>query len=140
VQWVKNNIWTIEAELKRCYSGTGIDNLIFKNAISKDSSILFVNDGSKDRTWRIIEEFNQTNHYVKGLKLSKNVGHQNTLSAGLNTVISIDADLQDDINVIEEFIQNYSEGYEIVYGVRRQRKTDTFFKRNTAQAFYRIMD
>jgi glycosyltransferase involved in cell wall biosynthesis len=81
------------------------------------------------------------------LKLARNVGHQNALLAGLHTarenadcVISIDADLQDDVNVIEKFIEKYSEGYEIVYGVREQRNTDTFFKRNTAQAFYRIIE
>jgi polyisoprenyl-phosphate glycosyltransferase len=123
-----------------------IDNLITGNIISENSTILFVDDGSKDRTWSIIENLNQHNRYVKGLKLARNVGHQNALLAGLNTareyadcVISIDADLQDDINAIGEFIQRYSEGYEVVYGVRRQRKTDTFFKRNTAQAFYKIM-
>ncbi|OIK09388.1 glycosyltransferase [Bacillus sp. MUM 116] len=123
-----------------------VDNLIIKNAISLKSSILFVDDGSKDRTWGIIEELNQNNQYVKGLKLARNVGHQNALLAGLHTarenadcVISIDADLQDDVNAIEEFIQKYAEGYEVVYGVRRQRKTDTFFKRNTAQTFYKIM-
>lgn len=95
-----------------------LDNLIFTNTISIDSTILFIDDGSKDRTWSIIEEYNVTNHFVKGLKLARNVGHQNALLAGLHAarenadcVISIDADLQDDVNAIQKFLEKYSEGY-----------------------------
>lgn len=124
-----------------------LDQLIQKNKISPDSFILFVNDGSKDGTWKLIEE--EHGAYpgqVCGVKLAGNVGHQFALTAGLLTAkdrsdvtISIDADLQDDVGVIEEMVDKYHEGNDIVYGVRRERKTDTFFKRTTAQAFYRIM-
>ncbi len=124
-----------------------LDRLVSSLKISSESNILFVDDGSKDRTWTLISQFNHTNSFVKGIKLSKNVGHQNALLAGLNAasqyadcVISIDADLQDDVNVIEEFIDKYNEGYDIVYGVRSQRKKDTFFKRTTAQGFYRVLN
>lgn len=123
-----------------------MDELINSKIISENSKILFVDDGSKDETWNIIESNNKTNNYIQGLKLSKNVGHQNALLAGLNfakefseCVISIDADLQDDINVIREFIDKYKKGYDVVYGVRKSRATDTFFKRSTAQGFYRLM-
>ena len=105
-----------------------------------------VNDGSTDQTWPIIKDLYQNTSYACGLNLAGNVGHQNALFAGLEAVIercdiavSIDADLQDDINVIPEMIDRYQEGYDIVYGVRKERKTDTFFKRNTALAFYRLM-
>ncbi|GAA4828683.1 glycosyltransferase family 2 protein [Paenibacillus vulneris] len=124
-----------------------IKNLIQRSQISNQSIILFVDDGSRDSTWSIIEQLNKENIYIKGLKLAKNVGHQNALLAGLNKarefsdcVISIDADLQDDVNSIYEFIAKYHEGFDIVYGVRRSRESDTFFKRNTALAFYRIME
>lgn len=114
--------------------------------ISSDSHVLFVDDGSKDRTWSIIEEANLKASHLHGLKLAKNVGHQNALFAGLMTakekadcVISIDADLQDDLNVIREFVLRFRDGYDIVYGVRQSRETDTWFKRNTALGFYRFM-
>ena len=110
------------------------------------SSILFVNDGSSDQTWPLIVELHQSLPYVCGVKLAGNVGHQNALMAGLDTartladaIISIDADLQDDINVIPEMVTLYAEGYDIVYGVRRERTTDTWFKRNTALGFYHLM-
>ena len=120
--------------------------LIDDELVSKQSKILFVDDGSKDRTWELIYKEGLRNDYVRGLKLSRNVGHQNALLAGLFTakehsdcVISIDADLQDDIRVIREFIVRFHQGYEIVYGVRKGRETDTLFKRSTAQGFYKLM-
>lgn len=124
-----------------------LDDLIAKQKIASDSFILFVNDGSKDRTWKLIEA--QHNAYpvqVYGVKLACNVGHQSALTAGLLTAmelsdvtVSIDADLQDDVAVIEEMIDKFHEGKDIVYGVRKERKTDTFFKRVTAQGFYKLM-
>jgi len=123
-----------------------ISQLIKENLITDKSKILFVDDGSRDRTWAIIEELNGVRPYVTGLKLAHNVGHQKALLAGLeiaghnsDCVISIDADLQDDISVIRDFILKFHEGYEIVYGVRKSRETDTLFKRATAQGFYRFM-
>ena len=113
---------------------------------SSDSRIVYVNDGSTDDTWNIIEQHSQQHPQVCGVKLAGNVGHQNALMAGLETVcdkadiiITIDADLQDDINVISEMIEKYHHGYDIVYGVRRERKTDTWFKRNSALTFYKLM-
>lgn len=122
-------------------------NYLIKNKeISEDSFILFVNDGSKDKTWDLIEEEYNKSRYIYGLNLSSNVGHQNALYAGLMNVkdicdisISIDADLQDDIQVIDTMIREYKEGSDIVYGIRSSRKKDTFFKRNTAQLFYKFM-
>jgi glycosyltransferase involved in cell wall biosynthesis len=121
-------------------------DLVNEHLISHHSRILFVDDGSKDHTWEIIYKEGLRNEYVRGLKLSRNVGHQNALLAGLFTardssdcVISIDADLQDDINVIREFIDKFNAGFEIVYGVRKCREKDTFFKRSTAQGFYKMM-
>ena len=124
-----------------------LEDLINKGKISGDSFILFVNDGSVDRTWELIEEEHAAYPTrVCGVKLAGNVGHQFALTAGLITAkdisdvtVSIDADLQDDVAVIEEMIDKFHEGYDIVYGVRKERKTDTFFKRTTAQAFYRLM-
>ena len=124
-----------------------LDDLINKGKIAEDSFILFVNDGSKDRTWELIEEEHAAHPVqVSGVKLAGNVGHQFALTAGLITAkdmsdvtISIDADLQDDVNVIEEMIDKFHDGNDIVYGVRKERKTDTFFKRTTAQAFYKLM-
>ncbi len=113
---------------------------------SKDSFIMFVDDGSRDDTWQLISKYASEYDNVQGLKLAGNVGHQNALLAGLMTVrtevdaaISIDADLQDDIAVISEMTDKYNEGFDIVYGVRSARKTDTFFKRFTAEGFYKLM-
>lgn len=120
--------------------------LISSKVISSESKIMFVNDGSKDRTWEIIEELNKSNNMIQGLNLARNRGHQNALMAGLMTakeyadmVISMDADLQDDIDVVDEFVNKYYEGNDIVYGVRSSRKKDTFFKKFTAQGFYKMM-
>lgn len=123
-----------------------LDDLVKKEKISGDSFILFVNDGSKDRTWELIEEEHAAYPVqVKGVKLAGNVGHQFALTAGLITAkdmcdvtVSIDADLQDDVAVIEQMIDKFHEGKDIVYGVRSERKTDTFFKRFTAQSFYKM--
>ena len=123
-------------------------DLVQKGKIAEDSFILFVNDGSRDRTWELIEaEHSKYPVQVHGVKLAGNVGHQFALTAGLLTAkdmsdvtISIDADLQDDVAVIEEMIDKFHAGNDIVYGVRKERKTDTFFKRTTAQGFYKIMD
>lgn len=125
-----------------------LDDLIQKGKIAQDSFILFVNDGSRDRTWELIEEEHAAHPVqVLGVKLAGNVGHQFALTAGLLTAkdmsdvtISIDADLQDDVNVIEEMIDKFHNGNDIVYGVRKERKTDTFFKRTTAQGFYKLMN
>ena len=120
--------------------------LIRNKVISDKSRIAFVDDGSKDKTWSIIEELNSNDKIFSGVKLSRNRGHQNALLAGLMTVkgycdaaISLDADLQDDINVIDKFIEKFNYGCDVVYGVRSERKTDTVFKRTTAQGFYKIM-
>lgn len=124
-----------------------LDDLTADKLISAESKLLFVDDGSTDRTWPLIAMESTRNRYVTGLKLARNSGHQKALLAGLDKakqksdcVISIDADLQDDISAIRRFIEKYHEGYEIVYGVRRSRKTDTWFKRTTAAWFYRIMN
>ncbi|WP_295434300.1 glycosyltransferase family 2 protein [uncultured Prevotella sp.] len=109
--------------------------------------ILYVDDGSRDRTWSLIEQYASENSKVCGLKLSRNSGHQFALTAGLewaadnaDAAISIDADLQDDVNAIFDMVKSFNNGADIVYGVRRERKTDTFFKRNTALMFYRLMN
>lgn len=122
-------------------------NLIKLKKISKKSKVVFVNDGSKDKTWEKILKFHEKNSLFSGINLSRNRGHQNALLAGLMTVkndadmvISMDADLQDDIDVIDKFIDEYYKGNDIVYGVRSSRKKDTFFKRNTALMFYRMME
>ncbi|WP_235885822.1 glycosyltransferase family 2 protein [Paenibacillus cymbidii] len=123
-----------------------LDRLIADRLVHGTSVALFVDDGSRDKTWSMIESFHGSNRYVTGLKLARNAGHQRALLAGLmlaketsDCVISIDADLQDDVDAIREFMQRYHSGYDIVYGVRQSRKTDTFFKRNTAVGFYRLM-
>lgn len=124
-----------------------MSNLVNNDRIRPESVILFVDDGSKDRTWAIIEQKTKMDPFVQGLKLSRNFGHQGALIAGIETagkfsdcVISIDADLQDDVHAIYEFVDKYQEGCDIVYGVRDKRETDTFFKRNTALAFYKLMN
>lgn len=123
-----------------------LKDLISKEKISQDSYILYVDDGSKDKTWSKIKTGYDNDEHVHGLKLAGNKGHQNALFAGLmyakenaDISISIDADLQDDIAVIEEMIDYYHDGNDIVYGVRKDRSTDSFFKRFTAQSFYRLM-
>ncbi len=123
-----------------------MNELIKKKEISKDSKVMFVNDGSSDKTWQMIEEVSLKNSLFTGISLSRNRGHQNALVAGLLTakdyadmVISIDADLQDDINAIDLMIEKYKSGCQIVYGVRNARKKDSFFKRFTAESFYKIM-
>ncbi len=120
--------------------------LIDNQKITKESRIVFVDDGSKDKTWSMIEALHKEDSMYSGVKLSRNRGHQNALLAGLATVkglcdavISMDADLQDDINAIDGFIEEYEKGYEVVYGVRKARKKDTFFKRFTAEGFYKLM-
>lgn len=122
------------------------DSMIGENLISPDSKIAFVDDGSKDKTWQIIEELSKQHGRVTGIKLAKNAGHQNALLAGMMTVreradiiVSADADLQDDINIIRDFVIQYNNGNDVVYGVRSSRDTDSFFKRNTALLFYKMM-
>lgn len=123
-----------------------INQLISENKISVKSYILLVNDGSKDATWEIITKLSEQNHLFHGISLSRNRGHQNAVLAGLmeakNTcdiTISIDCDGQDDINAMDEFIEQYLSGSDIVYGVRNNRNSDTFFKRSTAECFYKLM-
>lgn len=124
-----------------------ISELIKQKIISKKSKIMYVNDGSKDKTWEIIKNISRREKNFTGISLSRNRGHQNALLAGLMTakkyadvVISMDADLQDDINAIDDMLEKYNnENCEVVYGVRNARKTDTWFKRNTAQLFYKFM-
>lgn len=123
-----------------------LDSMTQGGIISGDSRMIFVDDGSKDKTWQLIEAFHKENPYVCGLKLSRNRGHQNALLAGLmhakepaDCVISLDADLQDDVDAIDRFVEKYTEGCDVVYGVRNKRETDTFFKRTTARGFYTFM-
>lgn len=123
-----------------------LDTLITNGIVSPQSKILFVDDGSKDKTWEIIEALHEESPLFSGLKLSRNKGHQNALLAGLMTAkehchmaISLDADLQDDIEVIDQFVDQYYEGCDIVYGVRSKREKDTFFKKTTALGFYKFM-
>ena len=126
---------------------TGVlSDLITKQKIASDSYILYVDDGSKDSTWELIRKFHEEEKKVFGLKLAGNVGHQNALTAGMlnamehaDIMISIDADLQDDTAVMEEMVDKFHEGKDIVYGVRNDRKKDSFFKRTTAQMFYKVM-
>lgn len=120
--------------------------MIEMGLISQDSKIVFVNDGSKDHTWQLIRQYHEENPMIQGINLSRNKGHQSALLAGLMTVkeycdmaISMDADLQDDVDAIEQFVEKYYEGCEVVYGVRSERKTDSFFKRASAQSFYKLM-
>ena len=122
-------------------------SLIERKLISPQSRIVYVNDGSKDKTWQIIKELHDTEpEFFSGINLAHNSGHQNAVLAGLMTVkdicdmaITMDADLQDDINTIDAMVEKYYEGNQVVYGVRSERKTDTFFKRFTAEGFYKFM-
>ena len=123
-----------------------MQSLIDSGKISHDSRIMYIDDGSKDNTWKIIESLHNEHELVIGLKMSRNRGHQNALYGGLmvakkyaDALISIDADLQDDINAFDEMLEKYENGCDIVYGVRSKRKTDTFFKRFTAEGFYKIL-
>ena len=123
-----------------------LNSMIDSGLVSDKSRMVFVNDGSKDRTWELIETYHEENPLVLGIKLSRNRGHQFAVLAGLMTVkdrcdmaITMDADLQDDIDVIDEFVKQHYDGCEIVYGVRNSRETDTFFKRFTAEGFYKLM-
>ncbi|MBF0713193.1 glycosyltransferase family 2 protein [Gemella sp. GH3] len=126
---------------------TKMNSMMDDNLISSDSRVVFVNDGSKDKTWEMIEELHNQDDIFSGINLSRNRGHQNALLAGLMTVkdycdvsISMDADLQDDINAMDKMMKKYLSGKDIVYGVRSARKTDTFFKRFTAEGFYKVME
>jgi len=122
-----------------------MNDMITQHQISPDSFICYVDDGSSDNTWDIIEQTQQSTPLFKGLKLSRNFGHQNALIAGLmqfkddaDGLISMDADLQDDIELVRKFVAKYKEGYEVIYGVRDDRTTDTAFKRGTAGLFYKF--
>lgn len=123
-----------------------MDRMIAAGQVSDKSKIMFVNDGSKDKTWEIISDLSKKDDTFCGLSLSRNRGHQNALLAGLmearsrcDIAISIDCDGQDDITVMSEMVEKYSDGVDIVYGVRSSRETDTFFKRFTAQSFYKVL-
>lgn len=124
-----------------------LTDLISSGKLSEKSRIMFVNDGSKDRTWELIAQLHDSDPIFSGVNLSRNRGHQNALLAGLMTakeradmVISMDADLQDDIGAVDEMVEKYYAGCDIVYGVRSSRKKDSFFKRFTAEGFYRVMN
>ncbi|MBN1776494.1 MAG: glycosyltransferase family 2 protein [Clostridiales bacterium] len=123
-----------------------MEQLIGGGLCGKDSRVLLVDDGSKDKTWELIAALHEENPLFEGLKLSRNRGHQNALLAGLMTArrhcdvsISMDADLQDDIDAVDRFLEEYEKGCDVVYGVRNKRKSDTFFKRRTALLFYKLM-
>jgi len=123
-----------------------VKNLIATNKIDRSSFIAFIDDGSKDKTWQLIEELKNVNSLVKGLKLANNSGHQSAILAGMFTfkddcdcIITIDADLQDDINAMEKMIEDFTNGIDVVYGIRKGRPSDSFFKKNTALAFYKFM-
>lgn len=125
---------------------TKVEGLVKQKKININSRIIFVDDGSKDKTWEIIKNLSEKKSVFGGIKLSRNRGHQNALLSGLLTVkdncdavISMDADLQDDIEAVEKFIEKFDEGCDVVYGVRSERKKDTAFKKYTAQSFYKIM-
>ena len=124
-----------------------MNKMIAEGNISGESRIMYVNDGSKDKTWDIISEYYEKNPLITGLCLSRNRGHQNALLAGLMTskeyadaVISMDADLQDDVEAVDRFVEEFKKGSDIVYGVRSSRKKDSFFKKHTALMFYKIME
>lgn len=132
-----------EAELSKLF-----DRLVSEGLVNADKSfVAFVNDGSRDATWSVIEQLKEKNPRVRGIKLSNNFGHQAALLAGLmhfkdeaDCIVSMDADLQDDVNVVREMLQRFNEGFEIVYGVRSSRKVDSNFKKNTALFFYKLME
>lgn len=124
-----------------------IEQLVNTQKITNDSKIVFVDDGSKDKTWEMIDDYSQSNNFVSGVKLSRNFGHQGALLAGVTSasqscdaVVTIDADLQDDVNAIIKMVDEFIDGAEVVYGVRNNRDTDSSFKRNTAESFYKIME
>ena len=126
---------------------TKLISMMNDGLISKDSRIVFIDDGSADNTWQLICELHAVDRIFSGIKLSRNRGHQNALMCGLMTlrdeadaVISIDADLQDDIEVFDEMVRMYEDGCDVVYGVRSKRETDTFFKRFTAEGYYKLLD
>ena len=126
--------------------GTILNQLIQAQKIAVNSKLLFVNDGSRDQTWNLIQKFSQKHDYVTGIKFTRNYGHQNALLAGMNVavpysdmIITIDADLQDDVNAIPKMVDAFLAGYDVVYGVRNSRKTDTTFKRQTALGYYALM-
>lgn len=126
--------------------GQILNNLIAKKKIASNSKILFVNDGSKDNTWEIISSYSKNLDYVTGIKFTRNYGHQNALLAGMSLavkhsdmIITIDADLQDDVNAIYKMVDKFIEGYDVVYGVRNSRDTDSFFKKHTALMYYSLM-
>ena len=123
------------------------ERMMSEGLISKDSMMVFVNDGSRDRTWEIIKELHKENQYVRGINLARNAGHQNAILAGMMTarewadaVVTLDADLQDDIECIPQMVRNFEEGNDIVYGVKVSREADPFMKKFTAQAFYRLQN
>jgi polyisoprenyl-phosphate glycosyltransferase len=123
-----------------------VNDLIDSNKINNKSFIAFVDDGSKDKTWQLIETIKNSSRLIKGLKLANNSGHQSAILAGMLTfkdecdcIITIDADLQDDINAMEKMITDFINGIDIVYGIRKGRPTDSFFKKNTALGFYKLM-
>ncbi len=123
------------------------DDLISESKIAEDSNILVVDDGSKDNTWEILRELNSENYRFTGIKFSRNFGHQDALVAGMSEaietsdmIVTIDADLQDNPNVIKIMVDRFNEGNEVVYGVRNNREQDTWFKRTTAQGYYRILN
>lgn len=123
-----------------------VNSLIDEAKISENSRVAFVDDGSKDKTWEIIESLHELDPKFVGIKLSRNRGHQNALLGGMSTIVdacdmivTIDADAQDDVNAIDKMVDDFNNGVEIVYGVRASREKDTFFKRTTAQGFYKFM-
>jgi polyisoprenyl-phosphate glycosyltransferase len=123
-----------------------VEKMITSHVIHEDSKICYINDGSGDSTWEIIKRLSEQHKIVKGIKLSTNFGHQNAILAGMlrnkdqfNCIISMDADLQDDVNVIKEMVLKFTEGYDVVYGVRSSRQSDSFFKKVTALIFYKLL-
>ncbi len=123
------------------------DELALAGKITPDSRIIFIDDGSKDKTWELIEKLHESDNRFGGIKMSRNRGHQNALLGGLMTlrdkadaVISLDADLQDDIDAIDGMLEKYEEGYDVVYGVRSSREKDSFFKRFTAEGYYKVLN